>query len=156
MVGEYFKGQRSMELDPAFADREILALVAYEQEKFGYYRDTTAAETAHLITEYYGLKAEVVPYDAEVLRQAILAHKPVILPLAGRSLGNPYYTPPGPPYHMLVVKGYQGDEFITNDPGTRHGESYRYTEDVISRAVHDWNDGDVLNGARVMIVVSAP
>ena len=43
-----------------------------------------------------------------------------------------YYAHPGPVRHMLLIKGYDGERgvFITNDPGTRHGESFEYSVDA--------------------------
>ena len=60
----------------------------------------------------------------------------------------PNFTPPGPVYHMLVVKGYDAQNFITNDVGTRKGESYTYTKDVIMKNMHDWNAQDIHLGAK--------
>jgi len=74
------------------------------------------------------------------------------VPAAGRELGNPNFTDPGPLYHMLVVRGYTENNFITNDVGTRKGENYQYKYDVLMNAIHDWNGGDVNNGQRVVIV----
>lgn len=153
MVAEYFKDNRNSRLDPAFADAEILKLVEWEAQ-YDYTVDVTAAEVVEILRDYYKLEARVVPYDPKVAREAIAARKPVIVPAAGRLLGNPNFRRPGPLYHMLVLKGYVGDEFITNDPGTRNGEHYRYHESVLAEAVHDWNSGDVEQGAQVMVVVS--
>ena len=152
MVADFLSGRRDLRLPPDEADRRILELVAWETEH-GYPIDVTAAEVTSILDERFGLAAEVVPYDAARLRAELAAGRPVILPAAGRSLGNPYFHSPGPLYHMLVVKGYEGDEFIVNDPGTRRGESYRYHESVFPRAVHDWNGGDVDQGQQVMVVV---
>lgn len=153
MAAEFFKGNKTLELDPAYADQEIVKLVAWEKEHLGFFEDTTAAEVAGILKNYYHLSAKVVPYDAAAMRTALASRQLVLLPALGRRLGNPYYKAPGPLYHMLLVKGYQGSEFITNDPGTRRGESYRYEQSVLSQAVHDWNGGDVAQGAQVMIIV---
>ncbi|MCK4891623.1 MAG: hypothetical protein KAS78_03060, partial [Candidatus Pacebacteria bacterium] len=66
-----------------------------------------------------------------------------IVPTNGQKLGNPYYTPPGPVTHNLVIIGYDitEKEFITNDPGTRHGEKYRYSEDILENALFDYPTG---------------
>ena len=70
------------------------------------------------------------------------AGRPVIVPLAGRLLGNPYYTQPGPVYHMLVVKGIaENGDIITNDVGTRHGRNLTYAPDVFLNAMHDVPSG---------------
>lgn len=68
-------------------------------------------------------------------------------------LGNPYFTPPGPIYHMLVIKGYNLTEFITNDPGTRRGADYVYSYQTLMKAIHDWNNGNVESGKSATISV---
>jgi hypothetical protein len=45
---------------------------------------------------------------------------------------------------MLVVLGYdpRTDEFITNDSGTRHGQSYRYPAARLIRAAVNYPTGN--------------
>ena len=155
MVAEYYDGNRQPRFDKNYANEKILELVAWEEEH-GYPIDVTAAQVVSILKERYGLIARVEPYSAAAVRSAIQAQQPVILPAAGKLLGNPNFRNGGPLYHMLVVKGYEGDEFITNDPGTRKGESYRYQGSVIAGAVHDWNGGDVTNGVQIMVVLGGP
>ena len=61
----------------------------------------------------------------------------MLVPTAGRELGNPYYKQPGPIYHFLVIRGYTSKYLITNDVGTRRGEEYKYKFDILINAVHD-------------------
>ncbi|KKR45570.1 MAG: hypothetical protein UT82_C0026G0013, partial [Parcubacteria group bacterium GW2011_GWB1_40_14] len=90
----------------------------------------------------------------DTIKRELAAGNPIIVPAAGRELGNPYFTSPGPLYHMLVIRGYTSDDkFITNDPGTRRGEEYTYKFDILMNAIHDWNGGDVINGKKVIIVL---
>jgi hypothetical protein len=152
MAGEYFKGNKKLQLDPVYANTEILKLVEWETNH-GFAQDVTAQEVASILKDYYTLEASVVKYNPQVIKQAILDRKLVLLPVAGRLLENPYFRRPGPLYHMLVVKGFEGDEFITNDPGTKRGENFRYNESILAYAVHDWNGGQVEKGERVMIIV---
>jgi len=137
------------------ADAKMLDIKDFEEKKFGFYEDTNAEETAVILREYFELsKVSVVENPtAKDIKTALAGGKAVIMPFAGRQLGNPYYQQPGPLYHMMVIKGYtkEGD-FITNDPGTRRGADYIYSSDVIIKANHDWNNGDVDNGRKVMIV----
>ena len=141
---------------PDDAEQKLQAIRAFEEMRFGYYKDTTAEETAVILREYYKLSAVSVVYEPTIadIRAAVASGKSVIVPAAGRQLGNPYFKQPGPLYHMLVVKGYTKDgRFITNDPGTRRGANYLYDMNVLWNAIHDWNGGDVDNGRKVMIVV---
>ncbi|MCR4311668.1 MAG: C39 family peptidase, partial [Candidatus Uhrbacteria bacterium] len=101
-------------------------------------------------------------YDAAVinnptvaeLKALIDAGKPVIIPAAGRELGNPFFSGEGPVYHMLVLRGYTEDTFITNDPGTRHGKNYSYDINVFMDAIGDWEGHDPANGAKRVIVLT--
>ncbi len=143
--------------NPESADRDLLAVKTFEEERFGYHADTTAAETAIILQEYFNIDDVTLVADPTVedIKQAIAGGKLVIVPAAGRMLGNPYYTPPGPLYHMLVVKGYTDDgKFITNDPGTRRGADYLYEESVLMEAMHDWRpDKQIELGRKVVIIV---
>lgn len=136
------------------ADKEILDLVAWEEANLGFYKDTTAEETAQFMKDYWGYQRVDVLYNPTVndIKTHIAAGRPVIVPAAGQQLGNPNFTEPGPLYHMFVVRGYTADTFITNDVGTKNGENYVYDIEVVMDAMHDWNDGDVTNGKKVVVV----
>ncbi len=154
MVAHYKQGKPIA--SPQDADAELEALVELEMQMFGYFKDTTAEETVRLAKEYYGFQNSRLVYDFTVddVKREIASGNPVIVPAAGRMLHNPYFRGGGPPYHMLVVRGYTADGmFITNDPGTKRGEEYTYTFETILDAAHDWNSGNVEYGKRVMIVL---
>ena len=135
----------------------MIAIKDFEDRYFGYYKDTTAQETATILTEYLGVEnVQVVPNPTVLqMKEALAAGKPVIVPAAGRLLGNPYYQNPGPLYHMFVIKGYTADgKFIVNDPGTRRGADFVYSEDTIMNAMHDWRtDEQIEKGQKVVIIV---
>ena len=137
------------------ADKEIKKLVDFQNKKYGFYKDSTADETARFIKDYWKYKkVRVLPATIDAIKQELAVGRPVIIPAAGRLLGNPNFRRPGPLYHMLVVKGYTKDgKFITNDPGTRNGANFVYDQKVLMNAIHDWNGGDVNNGKKVIIVV---
>src|SRR3990167_11026790 len=99
------------------ADAEIKKLVDFQTKKYGFYKDSTADETARFIKDYWKYKkVRVLPATIDAIKQELAAGRPVIIPDAGRLLGNPNFRRPGPLYHMLVVKGYTKDgKFITND-----------------------------------------
>ncbi|MFA5128382.1 MAG: C39 family peptidase [Patescibacteria group bacterium] len=161
MVARYFKNEK---LDNNIMAEEILKLAQWEEDN-GYPIDLTAEQTAEVLQKYFGLKATLnkMVSEAEIKKQ-LIAGNLIIVPLAGRDIGNPYYTQPGPLYHMLLIRGFDEDEFITNDPGTKRGEAYRYKYGDLLWAVHDWVGGDrefhdprpepdMRTGERIMIVV---
>jgi hypothetical protein len=150
------------------AKEEMRSIARFEDKAFGQHIDTSAADTDRILREHYGAASSQVRYDFSLdeLRRMALEGKIAIVPMDGRKLGNPNYTPPGPPVHMLVIVGYDGEkkEFVTNDPGTRRGEGYRYDESVLFAAIRDYPTGAHTHGADVsvknprkaMIAVSRP
>ena len=162
MVDAYFKGKS---LNAHLMEQGILSLVKWQTER-GYTVDVTAAETVKILRDHFQLPARLLTSPtAAVIRSELDAGRLVIVPAAGRRLGNPYYRRPGPLYHMLVIRGYdpRRGECITNDPGTKRGDGYRYREDVLLAANHDWpkpgktkddvTDAEMEAGAKVVIVV---
>ncbi|MBI2426705.1 MAG: C39 family peptidase [Candidatus Kerfeldbacteria bacterium] len=139
------------------ADQAIKDLVAYEVKIFGFYEDTTAEQTVEFAEKFYDESYSVIENPTlEDMKKKLAAGKPIAAPMAGQLLGNPYYTAPGPVFHYLVIRGYDDttSEFITNDPGTRRGELYRYSYDTILNAMHDWpgSEEKMTTGAKVIIV----
>ncbi len=158
MASLYYAGDtRAMVIGDA-GDALLKKVIAWEEERFGYYKDTTVAETVTMLEEYFKLRARIVD-DPTVddIKQAVAAGHPVIVPAYGKILPNPYFKNGGPLYHMLVVKGYTETKFITNDPGTNtRGAEFTYKYDALMNAIHDWNGGDVPNGAKRIILVEGP
>ena len=152
MVNYFYQGK---ELDKFVANSEIISLVNFEKDYFGFYEDSTAEETAQVAREYYGYNNVRVIYNItieDIKREVALGH-PVIVPTAGRLLGNIYFRQPGPYYHMLVVKGYTETEFITNDPGTKRGHDFHYSYEVLYNAIHDFDPLNIYQARKAMIVI---
>lgn len=137
MAWAYFNNITS--LPPATVEREIDKLTEFQQTNFGYYLSVTTEETARMAREVYGLKTEIAAYSTEAIKQALAEDKLVIVPAQGQLLGNPNFRAPGPPYHMLVVTGWDSTHFITNDPGTRNGFNYRYSFEVLRNAAGNYS-----------------
>jgi hypothetical protein len=131
-------------LTPAYAESQLQKLAKWGTDNFGTYVDTNARQTAQMGEAVYGLHTRIIdsPSIADIKRE-IDNGSIVIMGMAGRMLGNPNYTPPGPVYHMILIKGYDATEFITNDDGTRKGNSYHYAYATLMAAAHDWN-GDAV------------
>jgi hypothetical protein len=153
IVDHYYKNQSFTQ---QIIKDEILKMIDWEIKRFGINKNLTAAETATILKEYLGYKKiEIIanPTINEIKKQ-ISQQRPVIMPAAGRLLANPYFKNPGPIYHMLIIKGYTEDKFITNDPGTNtKGEDFLYKFDNLMTAMHEWNEADILQGSKKIIVV---
>lgn len=148
-------------IDKATAKKQILAMAEYETRRFGGYNDTSAADTAkRLLSGYFNFNNYEVKSNIKVddiLRELRLGNL-VIVPTNGQALKNPNFKQPGPDRHMLVIRGYDFDknEFITNDPGTRRGEGYRYKKEILFKAIRDYPTGHkkkIIGEKKAMIVV---
>lgn len=132
------------------AKKNIQDITDYITKKFGgFTADTSAHDTEEILREYYALgehvKTEVVEdISLEELKLALRDDAVILAPMNGQLLHNPNFTGAGPLHHMLLIIGYDADkrEFITNDPGTRKGASYRYTEDILYQAIRDYKTGN--------------
>ncbi|MCR4323087.1 MAG: C39 family peptidase [Candidatus Azambacteria bacterium] len=136
---------RGEELSPAQAEKEIIAISEFENEQYGDFHDTSAEDTLKVMKAYFKYENAFVKFDigTQDIKDELAQGNVVIVPIDGRQVGNPYYTPPGPPKHKLVIRGYDDatQEFITNDPGTKRGEGYRYKYDVLEAALLDYPTG---------------
>ena len=146
---------QSTPLSLADAEMQVQQMVAWERQQ-GYADDVSVAQLGAIATSLYGYHARVLTdVTPQHLRRELAAGHPIIIPAAGRSLKNPYFSGAGPFYHMLVITGYTDDGFITNDPGTKRGEQYWYSTNVLMNALHDWTGvkEEIVKGAKTALVV---
>lgn len=149
-----FYGLNNQDLDEETMKQEIDKLVVWQEENFGYYKHTDADDMLTMAQAYFSMSAELIKNPSiERLKKELSDGNLIVAPFAGRQLFNPNYKDPGPLYHAMLIRGYDKKHFITNDPGTRNGEGYEYTYDVLMNALHDYNDGEVESGRKVVIVV---
>ena len=156
MVIHYFNGKP---LTPQIAENEIQDLVAWEHDH-GYGDDLTAAQMAEVARSKFGLRARVrTDVTEESIIEELAAGNPIVIPAAGRDLGNPYFSGEGPWYHALTIIGYKpgwtGDYFITNDPGTKRGQQYTYRAQTLLDAIHDWTGvkEEIRSGKKAMVIL---
>lgn len=153
LMAHYFL-EGSREASVAQSKIELLALVDFENKEYGYHEDTNVDQTAKVMRDYYSHNVMVV-YDISMddIKKELALGRPVIIPTAGRLLQNPNFKPPGPVYHMILLKGYNQDGFISHDPGTAKGENVVYSYTIIENALHDLVEGDITSGRRAMIAI---
>ncbi|MBI2450807.1 MAG: DUF192 domain-containing protein [Parcubacteria group bacterium] len=152
---------KNQKLTLAEAEKEIIFISNFELAKYGNYRDTSAKDTMERIyRDYFGYNNIEVRNNigVEDIKNELKIGNLVVVPVNGRKLRNPYYNPPGPIEHHLVVIGYDPakKEFITNDPGTRYGKSFRYSETILENALQDYPTGyhePIIKIEKTMIVV---
>lgn len=157
MAHAYFSGITAPVLPAADVEAQLGILTAWQQQHLGHNLDTTSAETAQMIEAVYNLKTKTLEdFSADDLKRELLAGHVVIISENGRLLGNPNYKQPGPVHHMLVIRGYTPEGFVTNDSGTRRGQNYFYAFETIKNAAGDWDPAaNAVNSSRkIAIVVS--
>jgi hypothetical protein len=150
MMDAYYK---KYNLSPLFAKDEILKMVDWETEHgMGY--DIDAEQFKIMGKDYFKFNFKIIENPSvEDIKKLIAGGQAVLGVFDGKVLPNPHFRSGGPVYHALVIKGYDEENFITNDPGTQFGEGFKYKYDDLVNALHDWNGGDVKNGRKVIMVI---
>jgi len=160
MLDAYYKGYG---LSPLFSKDEILKMVAWEDER-GWKTSISVEKVSELgewflqIQKHENTKTQkhlriVENPTVEEIKGFVAGGNPVLVLAYGKDLPNPHFRNDGPEYHALIIRGYDEDEFITNDPGTQFGENFKYKYEDLMNAIHDWNDGRVEEGRKVVIVI---
>ncbi|MFP4514788.1 MAG: C39 family peptidase [Parcubacteria group bacterium] len=143
------------------AREEFFDISKFEEENYGSYKDTSAKDTLErIIKGYYNYNKAELKYNfsLEDIITELDNGNLIIVPTNGQDLNNPYYSGAGPERHMLVIKGYDrgSNEFITNDPGTRHGADFRFSFDNLYNSIRDYPSGDhvpIVEEIKAMIVI---
>jgi len=140
MAKAYLDGITVNLLPAAEAADAINKLRNWENVNIGYNIDTGVDATKKMAQGAFNLKVKELPnFTADDLKKEIAAKNVVLLPHNARLLNNPKYLENGPTYHMLVIRGYRGNTFIVNDPGTESGNGNEYTFETLKNAAADWN-----------------
>lgn len=141
------------------ATEEIAKFAEFEIEKYNNFYDHSTADTAQIMKDYFGyynIKVKENIFAEDIIGE-LKNNNLIIVPINGQVLRNPFYTPPGPDRHMLVIIGYdfQTEEFITNDVGTRHGEKFRYKKDILEASIRDYPTGhkEPISGIKKTMIV---
>ncbi|MBP6085595.1 C39 family peptidase [Candidatus Gracilibacteria bacterium] len=138
-------------------NQQILDLVEWQKATFGGYEHTDMEQTSKILNDYLGLDSKIIDNPTFDQVKATLARGHlVVMPFAGKQLGNPYYSNGGPVYHVILIKGYTKDnQLITHDVGTRRGENYLFPWSVIEAANHDYAQ-PIESGVPRMIEIIPP
>lgn len=151
---------QNKEFTRELARQEILAMAEYQEKNYGHFHDFSIKDTAQLLKDYSDYHNIEIRDNItnEDIKNELRKGNLVIVPINGQAIGNPYYTQPGPERHMLVIIGYDSEtkEFITNDPGTKHGKGFRYNEEILYNSIRDYPTGHnlpIVEIKKTMIVI---
>jgi hypothetical protein len=157
MANAYLTGTTEDKLPPDAAQNAIDNLKTWEQANLGYNANTGADSTSRMAEGAFGLRVEQVPNFTEAeLKQAIVNHTPILLPVNAQKLGNAQYIHDGPLYHMIVIRGFKGDIFIVNDPGITGGDGNSYPFSVLQAASANWDEAtqSIVSTQKIALVLS--
>ncbi len=150
---EYYYENKKMP-DKLAVEQMILDMVDWQVQNWGVHGELPVSQEADLALAMYNQKTEIVNnLTVEKIKDFLRQGRPVIVPADGKKLDNPNFRNGGPVYHMLVIKGFTGDKFITNDPGTRLGADFIYTQDNLMYSLADWDvNKNAATGGKVGLV----
>jgi uncharacterized protein YvpB len=128
-------------LNEKLAEQEIQNLHQFQLKNYHGHNDLTIEKTAQLAKGYFQVDVKIIDkISIKKIKHEIAQNHPVIVPGLAKNLPNPYYPYPG--YHMVVIIGYDGDQFITNDPGIGRGSNYRYDQKTVINFIEDLNSNE--------------
>lgn len=152
MVMQYYAGIPGV-IDSAVADTALLAMIDAETVA-GLGENLMVSEFGIFAEFYSSMKFTVVESPTiDQIKTYISSGTPILVPVATEKMNNEFYLNDAAPYHYVIIRGYDDENFITNDPGTRRGENYSYAQSIIMEAMGDWNGGDLMNGAKRILIL---
>lgn len=138
MVDYFYRDQDFPE--PTKVEDLLSAIIDWEITNWGGHENLPTARVSDLVHITFGYETKIIEdLDATKIKYWLDRGVPVIVPADGHKLNNPHFTGSGPDYHMLVIKGYVDDKFITNDPGTQYGADFVYTSANLLMSIGDWD-----------------
>ncbi|MBU0613883.1 C39 family peptidase [Patescibacteria group bacterium] len=153
---------RKESFTPEGALQKITDISDFILNKYGEYRDTSSLDTMNwIIKDYFQYNNVTLMQDvtaSDIIEQLSNGNL-VITAMNGQMVDNPNYRYPGPSRHMIVILGYDPttNDFITNDPGTKKGQFYRYDATELYSSIRDYKTGYreiVQNIEKNIIVIS--
>ncbi len=138
IMAKYF--QKGEALSPNKMEKEILSSVLWQKKNWKGHFDLSAQKMVELGQNYFDLKNIYLEKEPTInsIKKHLSQGEIVIAPTFGRNLKNPHFRGAGPIYHVLIIRGYKGDKFITNDPGTKRGKGFIYPQNNILESIHNW------------------
>lgn len=139
LMVDYYYANKAMP-SPEEVETILVDIVKWQEDNWGGHFNLPVSEAALLAKTTFGYETEVITdLSVEKIKEFLNKGIPVIVPADGHKLDNPFFSGDGPEYHMLVIKGYVDDNFITNDPGTRRGADFIYSSVNLMESIADWD-----------------
>ncbi|MCB9802919.1 C39 family peptidase [Candidatus Nomurabacteria bacterium] len=152
---DYYYQNKKLPL-PAVVSDVLKEMVDWQISNWGDHHNLTITELKDYIEANFAYRVEIIEdLDLAKIKNILNDGKPLIVPADGHLLANPYFSGNGPDYHMLVIKGYQDNYLISNDPGTRYGADFIYQADHLLASIFDWNQKELrASGPKRGLIIS--
>jgi len=154
MVDEYYRGNRESKLEVNYAKKRILEIFRYKEAVFGWSLDENSTKIDFIANQflYFETTKKENP-TIEEMKKELDEGRPIIHLSYGKALKNPHFQGDGPPYHAIVLSGYDDAKqvFYTEEPGTRYGNKYAYSYETMMNSMHDFIPNNTQNGKKVVL-----
>ena len=120
------------------AHQKFLDMIAWQKspEHFGKHKDLFKKDLEYFTEKYFNFRPTEVFFLEEInqniLKGIITFGLPVILPTMAKELKNPFYH--HQEYHMVTLIGFNKEKAIVNDVGTKRGQHFVYSWEVLLNA----------------------
>lgn len=153
MVDYYYQNKKLP--DKSAVENILRQMVLWQEQNWGGHDNLAISKLAEFALINFNYHSEIVnDLTADKIRIYLRAGRPLIVPADGKKLANPNFRNGGPVYHMLVIKGFVDDKFITNDPGTRKGADFIYTEENLMESIADWDESkSAASGSKTALII---
>ncbi|RJO61566.1 hypothetical protein C4544_02425 [candidate division WS5 bacterium] len=133
LEGQYTFGGSTV-IPPQKANDEMIAMKNWQVKNYGVEPDLSIEKLGLFMQQYYGYNYNTFKnITRDDIKREVSAGNPVLVPVMTHSLKNPMYGRENT-YHILVIKGYNAQNVITNDAGVR-GENQEYSWDILFGAI---------------------
>ena len=157
MANTFLTGSKEDKLPIDAAQSAINNLKKWETANLGYNANTGVDPTGKMAERAFNLHIEQIQnYTEDKFKKALTAGHPILLPINAKLLKAAQYAGDEPTYHMIVIRGFKGDTFIINDPGTNNGDGNEYSFDVLKNAGTNWDQPTktMNQNSKIALVVS--
>ena len=138
MVRQWWKNEALLSVEQSEAT--MLDIARYEEENIGNEGLLSIEQVQSSLDDFFAIPSQILDDPSvEQLKATLDEGSILIAPINGQVLLNPHYGNPAPENHMILIYAWEGDIFITHDPGTRHGESVTYDQQKILESIQDLN-----------------
>ncbi len=135
-------------------NKDLLNLLAREQNNIGHHKKTTLDQFLYLTHEYLKFPNAYILENADLdeIKREISKWNIIVASFRWDEIYNFHYSANGPDYHVILLKGYDENNFITHDVGTVRWDNRKYPFEMIMDALAYGNKNDLKHPGNKVII----